>query len=252
MSSPAQQWRKYAAEFVCTALFVFLSTGAIVQMTILDRAAGMPFSADRITVIALAFGMSLTALIYAAGPVSGGHINPAVTFAFMVTKLIHPVVGCLYIVAQCLGGIVGALLVAAAFPKGARDQVEGGATFPTDLLDYSVGQAFVLELVMTFALVFTVFATVKISKDKHTAGSLAPLAIGFIVLACHLTGATTTGCGINPARSLGPAVVNNKWTDFWIYIVAPMLAGAIGGPLWVSVFAQEGPSADEKNEDEGL
>jgi aquaporin TIP len=239
-------WRAVTAEFIATMLFIFMGCGAVVAATAGVRfgleEAGSP-SAAQITSIGLAHGLAIALLVAATAKISGGHINPAVTFGAMLTGKIKVSTGLLYIVAQLAGAVVGALLLKAVI-AGPIEQglgAHGISVFvpgeSLGLLDDQIGDgtgaALLVEIILTFMLVFTVFAT---AMDPKGLGNLAPIAIGFAVLVGHLTGIPLTGASMNPARSFGPAVVADVWTDQWLYWLGPLIGGAIAALIYEFVF----------------
>ena len=182
-------------------------------------------TAPRLVVIALAHGFAIVLLAYATANISGGHINPAVTFAAWVTKNISTVRAVMFSLAQLAGAVAGALLLLAAIPDAADTNLGAHALAP----GVSIGTGLVMEIVVTFALVFVIFAT---AVDSGGMGNLAPLAIGFAVLVDHLIAVPITGASMNPARSFGPALVAGEWTDHWIYWIAPLMGGALAGLVY--------------------
>ncbi|MCP8971437.1 aquaporin, partial [Ectobacillus sp. SYSU M60031] len=160
---------------------------------------------------------------------SGGHINPAVTFGLFLARKVSLVRAILYIVAQCLGAICGVGLVK-AFQSAYFNRYGGGAN--TLAAGYSKGTGLAAEIIGTFVLVYTVFSATdpkRNARDSHVP-VLAPLPIGFAVFMVHLATIPITGTGINPARSLGTAVIYNKdkaWDDQWIFWVGPLIGAAI-------------------------
>jgi aquaporin PIP len=168
-------------------------------------------------------------LVYCTAGVSGGHINPAVTFGLFLARKVSLVRALLYIVAQCLGAICGVGLVK-AFQSAYFDRYGGGANSLAS--GYSRGTGLGAEIIGTFVLVYTVFSATdpkRNARDSHVP-VLAPLPIGFAVFMVHLATIPVTGTGINPARSLGAAVIYNKdkpWDDHWIFWVGPFVGAAI-------------------------
>jgi MIP family channel proteins len=189
-------------------------------------------TATRLVAIALAHGLAIALLAYATANISGGHINPAVTFAAMLTKKISVARGLMFIVAQLVGAVVGASLLLATIPDAADTNLGAHALGP----GVSVGMGLLMEIIVTFALVFVIFAT---AVDRGGMGNLAPLAIGLTVLVDHLDhllAVPFTGASMNPARSFGPALVAGQWADHWIYWVAPLLGAAIAGLVYQFAF----------------
>ncbi len=211
------------AELIASMLFVFAGVGSIVAMLLSTNVGG----GGGIVVVALVFGLAIGVLAAGIGPISGGHINSAVTFAMIITGNISTVRGAMYIVAQLIGAVLGMLLLKAFITTAAFHLIPGiggdilSAAVPSKLA--GVG----LEAFGTFVLVWTVFAT-AITKNGNS-GTVAPLYIGLAVLIMHLLLIPLTGCGINPSRTFGPAVVMGRWTDFWVFVVGPLIGAALAG-----------------------
>jgi aquaporin PIP len=179
--------------------------------------------------IAWAFGGMIFILVYCTAGISGGHINPAVTFGLFLARKVSLVRALLYIVAQCLGAICGVGLVK-GFQSAYFVRYGGGANELSD--GYSKGTGLAAEIIGTFVLVYTVFSATdpkRNARDSHVP-VLAPLPIGFAVFMVHVATIPITGTGINPARSLGAAVIYNNdkaWDDQWIFWVGPLIGAAI-------------------------
>ena len=215
------------AEFVATLLFVFMAAGAVVASGSL---VGGDLTPGRLVIIALGNGLSIAVLVFATGHISGGHINPAVTFASVVTRKIALSKGIAFVVAQLSGALIGAVLLSWVVP----DAIEGTLGAHALGSGVSAGMGVVIELVLTFLLVFVVFATAI--DPRSGAGNVAPLAIGFAVLVGTLAGGPFTGASINPARSFGPAVVAVEWADHWVYWVGPLAGAALAGLVYQLAF----------------
>ena len=219
-------WRSTLAEFIATLLFVFLGAGSVIV------SGGLPngdLDPARLVAIALAHGVAIAFLVYATANISGGHLNPAVTFAALLTKKISAARGLMFVVAQLGGAVVGALLLLATIPGAADTNLGAHALGP----DVSVGMGLLMEIVITFALVFVIFAT---AVDPRGMGNLAPLAIGLTVLVDHLLAVPITGASMNPARSFGPALVSGEWAGHWLYWAGPLLGGALAGLVYQIAF----------------
>lgn len=192
--------------------------------------------------IALAFGLTLLFLVYAIGPISGCHVNPAVTIGLMVTGKIKPKDAVAYIIAQLIGGIIGAAIIFGIVNgKPTYDNaVDGmgangwGALSPDG---YSMSAAFGAEVVLTFLLVFVVLA----ATDRIGTAALAGLAIGFTLTVCHLIGIPIDGTSVNPARSLGAAVFSggDALGQVWLFFVAPVIGGVIGALVYNVLFGRD-------------
>jgi MIP family channel proteins len=170
--------------------------------------------------IALVFGLVIMVMVYATGHLSGAHINPAVTIAFMLTRHLPPRDAVAYVSAQCAGAIGGALLLLAVWPD---QPAELGATSPS----VGAASALVYEVVLTAFLMFVIMA---VATDTRAVGAAAAIAIGGTVGLDALFAGPVTGASMNPARSLGPALAAGEWSDLWIYVAGPM-AGALAGGL---------------------
>lgn len=180
--------------------------------------------------IAWSFGGMIFALVYCTAGISGGHINPAVTFGLLLARKLSLTRAVFYIVMQCLGAICGAAVVK-GFEGTTRYELLGGGANSVNH-GYTKGDGLGAEIVGTFVLVYTVFSATdakRSARDSHVP-ILAPLPIGFAVFLVHLATIPITGTGINPARSLGAAIVFNKdraWDDHWIFWVGPFIGAAL-------------------------
>lgn len=219
-------WRASLAEFVATLLFVFLGAGTVVVTGGLMQEG---LTSARLIAIALAHGLAITLLVSATANVSGGHINPAVTFGALLTGKINLNKAIMYVVAQLVGATVGAFLLKVVIPAAAQGNL-GSHGLGSNV---TVGGGLVAEIVLTFALVFVVFAT---AVDPKGLGHLAPVAIGLTVLVDHLAGVPLTGASMNPARSFGPALVAGVWDNHWVYWLGPLVGGALAALLYESIF----------------
>lgn len=203
--------RRAAAEAIAAFALVFAGCGAIVANAEYEGALG--------TVgIALVFGLVIMVMIYATGHLSGAHINPAVTAAFTLTRHFPAREAVAYIAAQCIGAICAALVLLAVWPGQPADL---GTTVPS----IGAGSAFVYEAILTAFLMFVIMA---VATDTRAVGAAAAIAIGGTIGLDALFGGPVTGASMNPARSLGPALVSGTWTDFWVYVAGPVLGAGIG------------------------
>jgi aquaporin NIP len=201
--------KKYWAELLGTYILVFVGAGAVV----IDSVTGGGVSHLG---IGLTFGLVVMAMIYAIGDVSGAHINPAVTIAFAVAKRLPKNEIFPYISFQILGAILASATLYFMFP-GAETM---GQTLP---LNDNWLQSFVLELILTFILMFVVLNVSTGAKEK---GITAALAIGGVVAFEATFAGPICGASMNPARSIGPAIFSGDLTHLWLYVVATTL-GAI-------------------------
>ena len=224
-------WRSAAAEFIATFLFIFIGAGAVVSLGIFSSEGGGALGGNLVA-IAMAHGLAIAILVSATANLSGGHINPAVSVAAALTRKISPTRGGLYVIAQVVGAILGALLLKTVIP----DSLEGGLGSHAIMPDMGAMGGLIVEVVLTFVLVFVIFATAVDPKGpKH----LAPFAIGGAVLVIHLVAVPLTGASVNPARTIGPALAAGQWADHWVYWAGPLLGGGIAGVLYQLVFMQE-------------
>lgn len=225
--APSQvAWRASGAEFIATLLFIFLGAGTVVVTGGLIKDG---LTSARLVAIALAHGLAIALLVAATAKISGGHINPAVTFAAMITGKISPTKGLMYVVAQLVGAVVGAWLLTLVIPAAARGNL-GAHGLGSGV---SAGGGLVAEIVLTFALVFVIFAT---AMDPKGLGHLAPAAIGLTVLVDHLFGVPVTGASMNPARSFGPALVAGAWDNHWLFWIGPLIGGALAAWVYEGIF----------------
>ena len=219
--------RKLVAEAVGTALLVIFAVGAA-TLSFGFKLTGASTSAGVITT-ALAFGLVLLGLAYALGPVSGCHVNPAVTVGFLLAKRIslRDAVG--YWVAQFAGGIAGAVVLWGIFESSTQyTESVGLGTDGYDthsMIHVGVTGAFFAEVILTFLFVFVVLQVTRHVESAAVAG----LAIGLTLAVVHIFGIPLTGTSVNPARSLGPALVvrGDALNQVWLFIVAPFVGGAI-------------------------
>jgi aquaporin TIP len=202
--------RRGVAELVGTFTLIFVGAGSI-----------MFAASSGLTGVALAHGLAIAVMVSAVGHISGGHFNPAITFGFLVTRRIVPSLALVYWLAQILGGILGALALRAFFPGEAN--LDQGVPVVNESI--SAGAGLGLEAVLTFLLVWVVFATAV--DPGGTFKSIAGLAIGLTITIDVLVGGPLTGAAMNPARALGPELVQNVWGDFWIYLVGPAIGAAV-------------------------
>lgn len=214
-----------AAEFFSTLIFVFAGQGS--GMAFSKITAGGATTPSGLVAASLAHAFGLFVAVAVGANISGGHVNPAVTFGAFVGGNITLVKGILYIIAQLLGSTVACLLL--NFTTG------GLTTSAFALSGVSVWSAFVFEIVMTFGLVYTVYA-VAVDPKKGDVGIIAPIAIGFIVGANILAGGAFTGASMNPAVSFGPALVSWDWTNHWVYWAGPLVGGGLAGIIYELIF----------------
>ena len=201
--------RKYLAEVIGTFTLVFCCTGAIVSNEV---------SGGAVTHVGICMATALTvlAMIYALGDISGAHMNPAVTVGFVLAKRMGIQEGIPYILAQVIGGLLGSIAIKLLFPM----QIHLGGTYPTG----SDLQSFILEIILTFFLMFVVL---NVSRGEKEKGITAGIAISAVVGLEALFAGPICGASMNPIRSLAPALVAMDLHAQWIYLTAPFLGSIV-------------------------
>ena len=202
--------RRGAAEFVGAFTLTFIGAGSIMV------------GADLVGV-ALAHGLAIAIMASAVGHISGGHFNPAVTFGFLITRRISGSLAVVYWIAQMLGAVLGALLLLWIYPDRITDATNLGA--PALAEEISVGAGFIIEMILTFLLVWVIFATAADPRGSFV--SIAGLAIGLTITIGVLMGGPLTGAALNPSRAFGPELVAWFWDDAWLWYIAPLLGGGL-------------------------
>ncbi|MGH2398885.1 MAG: aquaporin [bacterium] len=210
--------RALAAEAVGVFLFVFLAAGTVLVTGLAER-----MSAARILVVALAHGLAFGLAVAGAGALSGGHLNPAITFGAVVARKMTAVSGVLYMAAQMLGAVAATLLLKLVVPNALANGL-GAHSLATRLAPEA---AVIVEMVLTCALVVAFFTT-STPQARH----LAPVALGSVMVLAHLFAMGLTGASLNPARSFGPALISGVWTSHWIYWMGPLMGGVLGAMVW--------------------
>jgi aquaporin Z len=221
--------RKYLAEFLGTFVLVFGGVGSAVLAGSHIGFVGVSF----------AFGLSLLAMVYTIGPISGCHVNPAVTLGVFLAKRINATDAVMYVVAQIFGAIAASALVllVAAGVAGGYDLGSGGLGANGFGLhspgQYSMPAAFITEVILTMFLVVTVLGATDVKAPVGFAG----IAIGLVLTLIHLVGIPITNTSVNPARSIGPALFVQGWAlqQLWLFIVAPLIGGAIAAFVYAAI-----------------
>jgi aquaporin Z len=232
--------RKLIAEGVGTACLVFFGVGTA-TLSFGFGVTGASTSAGVVTT-AFAFGLVLLILAYALGPISGCHINPAVTMGFLVSRRIAVPEAVGYWVAQVVGAIVGAGVLRLMF-AGAKNYSTKSVGLGTNgygdqsIIHLNVGGAFLAEVVLTLLFVFVVLAVTR----REAWPQLGGVAIGLALATVHLIGIPLTGTSVNPARSIGPAlyVGGAALSQLWLFIVAPLIGGIIAALLGMVFYPGE-------------
>ncbi|XP_068678535.1 aquaporin AQPAn.G-like [Montipora foliosa] len=227
-------WTEVIAEFLATLLFLFMVCGTV-----------LPWNHTLPSVMHIAFshGLSIATLAMAVQHISGGQLNPAVTIAMMSVGRVSVLKAVFFVGAQCLGAIGGAAIVYGITPPEAVGSL--GVTAPGN--GVTTFQAFAVELVLTFILVFVIFAATD--PERGMTGYGVPLAIGICVFICLMHGIPSSGASMNPARSLGPAVIMNSWRDHWIYWAAPIIGGLLATCTYQILFTRRRTNQNSANDD---
>ncbi|HTK68225.1 MAG TPA: MIP family channel protein [Candidatus Eisenbacteria bacterium] len=219
--------KSFLAELIGTFTLVFFGAGAIMTQNA-NQIVGM-------TGIAVAHGIAILVMIYAFGHISGGHFNPAVTFAAVVSRRMSPAMGLMYWVAQCLGAALGAWVLLMAW----HGPTEAHLGTPTVAAGVSPTLAMCLEGVMAFMLVIVIAGS---AFDLRASKGFQGLAIGLTLVGNILAGGALTGASFNPARAFGPALVSGYWQDQWLYWVGPLLGGAIAVLVYDNLLGERNPN----------
>ncbi len=215
--------RRVPAEFVGTFALIFVGAGSIAF-------------ARTLTDVALAHGLVIAVMVSAVGHISGGHFNPAITFGVWVTRRMSTSLAAAYWVTQFGAAALASLLLQWVLPKATVDAIKLGA--PTLGGQIGSGEGLVIEAVLTFFLVWVVFATAIDPRGAFKA--IAGLAIGFTITFDILMGGVLTGAAMNPARAFGPMLVHNEWSHFWVWYVGPLAGGAIAALLYDLLYLRSG------------
>lgn len=224
--------QRLVAEVIGTAFLVFIGVGSVPATMMVNGDA--PFTMADLGMISFAFAAVVVATVYALGHISGNHINPAVTLGLALTGKFPWSRVPAYWAAQVVGALIGAWAILGVLGAKASEVGLGVAAFGTGV---GPGQAFIAEFVGTFILVFTVFGVI----DRKAAPGFAGVAIGLVVFAAIIPVAPATSAAINPARTIGPMVVQQlaggevKWAQLPFYLAAELLAGALAGLAYVAI-----------------
>uniref|UniRef100_A0A8D0DTL2 Aquaporin 1 (Colton blood group) n=1 Tax=Salvator merianae TaxID=96440 RepID=A0A8D0DTL2_SALMN len=224
-------WRAVVAEFFAMSLFIFISIGSALgfQFPVTANKTTTPIQ-DNVKV-SLAFGVAIATMAQSVGHISGAHLNPAVTLGLLLSCQISIFRAVMYIIAQCLGAVVGTAIL-----SGVTSSLEKNSLGLNELAEgINSGQGLGIEIIATLQLVLCVLATTD--RRRNDVSGSAPLAIGLSVALGHLLAIDYTGCGINPARSFGSAVVSNNFVDHWIFWVGPLIGGASAALIYDFILA---------------
>jgi len=211
--------KKYCSEFIGTAVLVFMGCGAAVFL-------GAATDGGHLAV-AFAFGMSIVAMAYVIGNVSGCHINPAVSLGALLDKRIGGKDFICYVIFQILGAIAGAALL---FSISSISGIDHTGTLGSNAVANAggIGGGLLVEVILTFIFVFTILG---VTADKSK-GNVAGIVIGLTLTFVHIVGIPLTGTSVNPARSIGPALFSGELADLWVFIAGPLIGAALAACVY--------------------
>jgi aquaporin Z len=227
-------WLATAAEFFGPFALCAIGIGSIIST---QTIAG----GGNLVAVALAHGLAIGLMIAALGHISGGHFNPAVTVSMLATGQITPIRAISYIVAQLVGGVAGAGILTVIYPdlgELGRNNVGVNLGLPGVGPGITTSGALIMEVVMTFFLVLVIWGS---AVDPRVPRGFAPFAIGLTISIDILGGGRVSGAAMNPARWFGPAVVQQDFTNWWIWIVGPIVGGLIAGFAYKYIWLPRGP-----------
>ena len=221
--------KKYFAEFIGTLVLVVFGCGSAVAANTLlgNEFVSAPLSFSTL-LIAFAFGLSIVAMAYSVGNISGCHINPAVSLAMLINGSLKIVDFIGYVIAQFLGAIAGAGILVAFF--GSNDSLGQNGYGSASALGTGMWQAFAVEVVLTFVFIFAILGVTSKIENSSVTG----LVIGLTLTLVHILGIPFTGTSVNPARSFGPALLagGEALSQVWLFIVAPLVGSAIAAVVY--------------------
>jgi MIP family channel proteins len=216
---------RYLAEFIGTFTLVLIAAGAVIINDIYSSSLGL-------IGIAVASGLVVMVMVCAIGNISGAHINPAVTLAMLITQKINALDSMFYVLSQAAGAILASFVLLSIFPDAVTSVKIGTNNLGSGV---SLETGIIVEAILTFILVFTILGT-AISTQAQT--GFAAFAIGMVVLLAILIGGPITGASMNPARSLGPALVSGCWVNQLVYLIGPVIGAMLAGLIHKKVFAE--------------
>ena len=217
--------KKYTAECIGTAVLVFMGCGSAV---FLGTAANGGHLA-----VALAFGLSIVAMAYVIGGISGCHINPAVSFAMFIAKKLSASDLLNYIIAQIIGAVIGALLLRFVVTASGLTDLTGGLG-SNGFGNIGALAGLLVEIILTFIFIFTILGVTSNPAFSNTAGIVIGLTLTFV----HIVGIPLTGTSVNPARSIGPALLSGSgmaMQELWVFIVGPLVGAALAAFLFKAI-----------------
>jgi MIP family channel proteins len=211
--------RTAAAEALGTFVLVLAITSTAVAAALAKPLAGAPYGS---LAVPIAGGLALAVLAASLGHVSGAHLNPAVTIGLAVNRRFPWAYAPAYVIAQFAGAISAAAVTWALYGKQARSLAGLGATYPA--IGVNPARVFAAEAVVTFVLVLVI---ISVTTDSRVPHAVAAMAIGAALAAAILISGPISGAGVNPARAIGPMILNGRFTDWWAYLTAPVIGGAL-------------------------
>ncbi len=216
--------KKYASEFIGTCVLTFMGCGSAMFLGCEPNGGHLA--------VAFAFGLSIVAMAYVIGSVSGCHINPAVSLAMLINKKINAGVFCGYVVSQILGATLAAALLKMLTSFGIADKT-GGLGSNGIANAGGVGGAIIIEIILTFIFIFTILGVTSDPSKSSVAGIVIGLTLTFV----HIVGIPLTGTSVNPARSIGPALFagGDALASLWIFIIAPLIGAIIAAYVYKAV-----------------
>ena len=222
--------KKYLCEFIGTAVLVLFGCGTAVVTGGYTGALGI--GTLGVLAIAMAFGLSIVAMAYVIGNISGCHINPAVSLAMLINKKMSVKDFALYVVAQCLGAIAGiGILYAIGSNSNLGVEALGANGFgDASFVGLNMGGAILVEIILTFVFIYTILGVTSDEKKSSVAGIVIGLTLAFV----HIIGIPLTGTSVNPARSLAPAIFlgGEALKQVWVFIVAPFVGSALAAVVF--------------------
>ncbi len=225
--------RAWLAEAISTYGLVFFGPLSVILAI---SAFGEELTTMSVLFISLGHGGAIAFMVYAFGHISGAHINPAVTIPMIITKKLGVADGVGYIISQLIGAVAAAGTLKVILPEiGGKVNfaTQGG---PSDLINNSISSGFLVEAVLTFFLVVTIF---MVAVHKKAAPGIHGFSIGGMIFLVHLVGVPLTGASVNPARTFGPALISGFWEFHWLYWAAPIVGGIIAGLLMNYIYVNK-------------
>lgn len=216
--------KKYVAEFIGTLVLVFMGCGSAVFLGVAPDGGHLA--------VALAFGLSIVAMAYVIGNISGCHINPAVSLSMLITKNISGKDFLGYVVSQIIGAIAGAALIKLLLSITSIKDLTGGLG-SNGFGSVGMGGAIIVEIILTFVFVFVILGVTSDESKSAVAGIVIGLSLTFV----HIIGIPLTGTSVNPARSIGPALFagGDSLVQLWVFIVAPLVGAVIAALVFKAI-----------------